>query len=176
MRAFQVQMRGLFHQRSGTAVGPPYTTYRKPRDMNPADQAQNGTKVTWSAYRSVENGGDAADDIAKGDTGRPANGWGGYQDAGDWNPRRVTHMRVTMAQLEVFDLFPQTFAPLKLNIPPRSGVPDLLTEAIFEFDCFHRLQQKDGGVGFGLETQGDPKDGEVSWLQSMPVISLPKVN
>ena len=140
--------------------------------MNPADQAQNRTRVTWSAYRAVENGGEAFTDIAKGDTGRPANGWGGYQDAGDWNPRRVTHMRVTMPQLEVFDLFPQTFAPLKLNIPPRPGVPDLLTEAIFEFECFHRLQQKDGGVGFGLETQGDPKDGEVSWLQSMPVYAL----
>ncbi len=170
-KAFQVQMKGLYNQRSGVELGPPYTNFKKPRDMNPADAAINNTRVTWTKYRAVEGGGENFEAIALGDTGKPAPGWGGYHDAGDWNPRRVTHMKVTMAQLEAFDLFPQTYATLKLNIPQRKGVPDLLTEAIFEFETFHRLQQADGGVGFGLETRGDPIAGEVSWVQSMPIVA-----
>jgi len=171
-KAFWVQMKGLYNQRSGTELGPPYTSFKKPRDMNPMDAATNNTHVTWTKYRAIEGGAENFAAIAAGDTGEAAPGWGGYQDAGDWNPRRVTHMAVTMSQLEVFDLFPKTYAALKLNIPQRKGVPDILTEAIFEFETFRRLQQKDGGVGLGLETPGDPLTGEVSWLQSMPIYAL----
>jgi endoglucanase len=162
-RAFITQMRGLFHQRSGVELGPPHTTYRKPRDMHPAD----GYRVTRTRYRVTEGGGEAWDSIPAGDTGEPVpGGWGGYHDAGDWNPRRVTHMRVTMASLEMLDLFPNYFAPLKLNMPPTPGVPDILSEALFEFDCFRRLQQADGGVPYGMESKADPLPGEVSWLNS----------
>ena len=35
--AFWVQMRGFYHQRSGIALGPPYTTFVKPRDHHPDD-------------------------------------------------------------------------------------------------------------------------------------------
>ncbi len=167
-RAFTVQMRGLFNQRSGVTLGPPYTAFNRPRDMKPGDE---GVRVTQSSYRNVD-GGDAQSALAKGDTGVPvANAYGGYHDAGDWNPRRVSHMKVTMASLELLDLFPAHFAPLKLGIPPTAGakLPDVLNEAIFEFECFHRLQHADGGVPFGMETNGDPYTGEVSWLQSMPI-------
>lgn len=167
-RAFWTQMKGLYNQRSGMELGPPYTQYRKPRDMNPKD----GYRVTKTTYRSVEKGGEAWADIPGGDTGQPANGWGGYHDAGDWNPRRVTHMRVTMAQLEVFEMFPAYFAPLKLNIPAQKGVPDILTEAQWEFDTFLRLQEANGGVGYGLESKGDPLLGETSWTNSFPSYSL----
>ena len=76
---------------------------------------------------------------------------------------------MTLAQLEIFELFPEKFGTLKLNIPPGPPrVPDILTEALFEIDCFRRLQEPDGGVSYGIESPGDPIDGEVSWLQSMP--------
>lgn len=164
-KAFLTQMRGLYHQRSGVELGPPYTSYRKPRDMHPADRY----RVTKTRYRAVEKGGEAWAEIPGGDTGEAVlQGWGGYHDAGDWNPRRVTHMRATMASLEMLDLFPETFAALKLNIPPTPGLPDILTEALFEFDCFMRLQQPDGGVPYGMESKGDPATGEVSWLNSYP--------
>jgi endoglucanase len=164
-QAFVTQMRGLFHQRSGVELGPPYTTYRKPRDMHPAD----GYRVTKTRYCATEGGGEAWASIPAGDTGEPVpGGWGGYHDAGDWNPRRVTHMRVTMASLEILDLFPNDYASLKLNIPPTRGLPDILTEALFEFDCFRRIQQADGGVPYGMESKGDPLPGEVSWLNSFP--------
>jgi endoglucanase len=35
--AFYTSVRGLLHQRSGIALGPPYTTYKRPRNMHPDD-------------------------------------------------------------------------------------------------------------------------------------------
>jgi len=161
-KAFLTQMRGLFHNRSGVAIGPPYAEFEKPRDMHPDD----GYAVTQTSYRAVEKGGEAWQEIPGGDTGIKANGWGGYHDAGDWNPRRVSHMKVTMATLEVFELFPKHFAALDLGIPKTEGIPDMLTEAVFEFSCFRRLQNDNGGVGYGLESKADPLEGETSWTNS----------
>jgi endoglucanase len=167
-KAFTTQMRGLFHNRTGLELGPPYTDYHKPRDMHPAD----GYPVTQTTYRFVEKGGEAWADIVGGDTGEKANGWGGYHDAGDWNPRRVSHMKITMAMLEIFDAFPNQFASLELGIPQTTGMPDLLTEAIYEFSCFRRLQHDNGGVGYGIESKADPLEGEVSWLNSFSSYAL----
>ncbi len=166
--AFKTQMRGLFHNRSGVELGPPHTTYNKPRDMHPDD----GYSVTATTYRAVENGNEAWDEIPGGDTGKAVDGWGGYHDAGDWNPRRVTHMKVTLATLEMFEQFPNHFSEMKLNIPETKGIPDLLAEAILEFSCFRRMQEDNGGVGYGIESKGDPLTGEVSWLNSFPSFVL----
>ncbi len=162
-RAFLVQMKGLYNERSGMALGPPYTEFVKPRDFHPGD----GAKVFQSTY-SILDGGNEQELLEKHSTGKPVpEAWGGYHDAGDWNPRRVTHLRVTMAQMEIAGMFPKYFGELKLNIPHTEGVSDILAEALFEIDCFRRLQLPDGGVRYGIETNGDPYEGEVSWLQSM---------
>ena len=164
--AFLTQMKGLYNERSGVEIGKPYSDFQRPRDFHPGDP---GVKITQSTYVPLDKGNEAFSDLAKGDTGVPVSeAWGGYHDAGDWNPRRVTHMKVTHAQLELFELFPQAFAGMKLSIPPTAKVPDVLTEARFELDCFKRLQKPDGGVPLGIETAGDPIGGEVSWIQSMP--------
>ena len=169
-KAFLVQMKGLYNQRSGMELGPPDTTFKKPRDLFPGDA---GVKITQSTYRF--NGGDGkAKTLKEGDTGvAVTNAWGGYHDAGDWNPRRITHMSTTLAMLESLEMSPQVFSSLKFNIPqdgPASkNTPDILREAIWEFECFHRMQRADGGVNSTIETDGDPIDGEVSWLQSMPM-------
>lgn len=163
--AFQIQMRGLFHNRSGMALSSPFSDFEKPRDMHPAD----GYPAFYTTYRAVEEGGEAWAKIVGGDTGKPApQAWGGYHDAGDWNPRRVTHMRVTMAMLELFEMFPEHFTPMQWNIPKTGSMPDLISEANWEFSCFRRLQYENGGVGYGIESKGDPAPGEVSWLNSYP--------
>lgn len=161
-KAFLTQMKGLYNQRSGVELGPPYTNFKKPRDFHPDD----GAVVTRSSYDVLSKGGPHAyASIAKGDTGEAVkDAWGGYHDAGDWNPRRVTHMYTTLAQLELCELFPDYFCKLNLNIPPQDGVPDIITEALFEIDCFRRLQLPNGAVPHGIETEGDPSAGEVSWL------------
>ena len=163
-KAFRVKMRGLYNQRSGMELSPPFADYTKPLDLHP----DAGTKTTHSTFRAIDGGNANYSALAAADTGKPApNAWGGYHDAGDWNPRRVTHLAVSMAQLEIFDLFPDKFSKMDLPIPAVDKLPDLLAEALWEFDCFLRLQQEDGGMPFGIETNGDPLPGEVSWLQSM---------
>lgn len=163
-KAFRTQMRGLFHNRSGMELGPPYTTYRKPRDMHPGDG-----QLVYQSTHSVLDGSEAFEKLEKTSTGKLVpEAWGGYHDAGDWNPRRVTHLKVTMAQMEIFEIFPAFGAAQNLNIPQPTKAPDILNEALWELDCFRRLQLPHGGVRFGIETNGDPIEGEVSWLQSMP--------
>ncbi|KPK63586.1 MAG: hypothetical protein AMK73_05025 [Planctomycetes bacterium SM23_32] len=171
-KAFLVQMKGLYNNRSGTEIGPPYSDFRKRRDFHPADGAQ----ITRSTLDALATGDNAAG-IAAGDTGEPVpDAWGGYHDAGDWNPRRVSHMKVTLAQLEILELFPDYMASLDLNIPSMQGVPDLLTEALFEIDCFRRLQLPDGGIPYGIETDGDPSPGEISWLSTQHAyVSAPNI-
>ena len=161
--AFKIQMRGLVNERSGIELKPPYADY-----VRPADQMPNpGQLVTESKFAMIDSP-NTWPELAKGDTGKPVKGaHGGYHDAGDWNPRRVTHMKVTMAHLELLELFPRHFAALRLGLPDASNTPDVLQEALFELDLFRRLQKPDGGIPFGLETNGDPSYGDLSWLTTM---------
>jgi endoglucanase len=138
-----------------------------PTDFHPG--VNDCVPITQSTYSNLD-GGDSQKSLAAGDTHVEVSGaWGGYNDAGDWNPRRITHMRTTTYwQLELMELFPTYFKTLSLNIPKTTSDPDLANECRFELDLFRRLQKPDGGVPFGIETNGDPIDGEVSWKQSMP--------
>ncbi|MGD0091257.1 MAG: glycoside hydrolase family 9 protein [Planctomycetota bacterium] len=166
-KAFWVQMKGFFNQRSGMELGPPYTDFVRPTCWKPG--VNDCMPITQSAY-SILDGGDPQKDLAAKDTGQAVpEAWGGYHDAGDWNPRRITHMTTTTFwQLELLELFPEYFKGLKLNIPNDAPGPDLLKECLFELDLFRRLQLPDGGCRFGIETNGDPGNGEVSWKQHMP--------
>lgn len=172
-KAFLVQMRGLYNNRCGVELGAPYTTFRKPRDFHPAD----GTRVTVSSNDVLMTGDHSYNDFSKGDTSVAApEAWGGYHDAGDWNPRRVSHMYTTLAQLELVEMFPTYANALKLNIPPEPGVPDIITEALFEIDCFRRIQRADGGMPYGIESDGDPLPGEISWLSGQRVyVAAPNI-
>ncbi len=168
--AFLVQMRGFFHQRSGIALGPPFTTFVKPRDHHPDD----GVEIMRSAHAAGIWADQPGDEKhlqrslrEQATSERATDAWGGYHDAGDWNPRRITHLRATMAMLEIADLFPAFAARLRLDIPQDRPVPDLFNEALFEIDCFRRMQTSDGGIGYGLETVGDPVGATVSWHTRM---------
>ena len=164
VQAFRTQMRGFYNQRSGIALGPPFTKFVKPRDHHPDDGVPI-IKSNWSVpiWREVGES-ELQQGLRRESTGdRVSNGWGGYMDAGDWNPRRVSHMRATMAQLEIADLFPEFVSKLKTNIPEDYKVPDVLNEALFEIDCYRRMQTPEGGIGYGLETVGDPSVYGVSW-------------
>ncbi|MBN8525040.1 MAG: glycoside hydrolase family 9 protein [Planctomycetes bacterium] len=170
-KAFLVQMKGLYNNRSGVEIGPPYSDFRKPRDFHPDDGAvvtRSGYDVMIKGQYSAGTKGIPAEDTRE----AVANAWGGYHDAGDWNPRRVSHMHTTLAQLELVELYPGYMNGLALNIPRTPGIPDIITEALFEIDCFRRMQLPDGGIPFGIESPIDPLAGEVSWLSTQHLYVL----
>jgi endoglucanase len=176
-RAFYVSARGFYHQRSGIELGPPYTTFRRPRPFHPDD----GLQVYQSACPLMESGNglsygstkqDNFDCLIKGKLERTVpQAWGGYMDAGDWD-RRIQHLRVSRYLLELSEMFPAYFSMLTLNIPEdKPDLPDVISEALFNLDFYRRMQNADGGVRGGVESSEHPRRGEASWDESLDVMA-----
>ena len=167
-RAFQLSMKGLLHHRSGIELGPPFTDYRRPRTMHPAD----GVKVFASAGAEIEGGGQ--DGIFKmlmekrTDRLLP-DAWGGHMDAGDWD-RNSRHPAAMWLLVDLYELFPRQIGAVKLALPPaeaNNAIPDVLDEVLWNLDLYRRLQTPDGGVGGGIESTAHPRPGEASWQESL---------
>ena len=170
---FLISIRGLFHQRSGIALGPPYTQYERPRAFHPDD----GVIVYQSDAQLMNtNMGigsqDAFTALTDNVTEIPVpNAWGGYFDAGDWD-RRIQHLGVAQSLLDLVEFFPQEMAAIELNIPESdNALPDVLDEALWGIDFFRRLQHSDGGIPGGIESAAHPRSGETSWQESLPVMA-----
>ena len=171
--AFTVSARGFYHQRSGIELGPPYTTFRRPRAFHPDD----GMKIYASTAALMDTGnGLNRDDsnfgeLVKGKTDEIVPDiWGGYMDAGDWD-RRIQHLDATRLLLELAELFPDYFNSLSLNIPESDDdLPDIVNEALFNLDFYRRMQTKEGGIRGGIESSQHPRHGEASWQESLTVM------
>ncbi len=168
--ACRTSVRGLLNQRSGIALGKPYTDFTRPRPFHPAD----GVVIHVSSAAYVESGKPSSPEelfarLAKGDTGKTtANAWGGYMDAGDFD-RRAEHLVASRYLFDIAAALP--FAkPMNLNIPESSNkIPDIIDEALWGLDCFRRMQQADGSVPGGIESAEHPRYGEASWQESHPI-------
>ena len=80
---------------------------------------------------------------------------GGHHDAGDYNPR--CHIEVAQRLLSAWELAPRKFADGQLDIPEAgNGLPDIVDEALWALRAWRFLQEEDGGVRDGTESQGDP--------------------
>ncbi len=80
---------------------------------------------------------------------------GGHHDAGDYNPR--SHIDVGQALLDAYELAPENFGDGQLPVPERgNGIPDIVDEALWAARIWVGLQDEDGGVWNGTESQGDP--------------------
>ena len=80
---------------------------------------------------------------------------GGHHDAGDYNPR--CHIDVAQTLLFAWELAPRKFADGQLDIPEAgNGLPDIVDEALWSLRPWLSLQEEDGGVRDGTESQGDP--------------------
>ena len=175
--AFAVSARGFYHQRSGIELGPPYTDYERLRCFHPDD----GVKVYHSDCPLMESGNGlnalGTDEgnfgnLVKGRTNRIVpDAWGGYMDAGDWD-RRIQHLRVSRDLIELAVLFPDYFDDLNLSIPESGdGLPDVVSEALFNLDCYRRMQTPEGGIRGGIESAEHPRHGEASWQESLDVMA-----
>jgi len=175
--AFFVAARGLYHQRSGITLGPPYTAYRRPRGFHSADgakvfQTQCTLMDSANGLNVLGSDGDKFGNLLKQATTQiVADAWGGYFDAGDWD-RRIQHLAATRLLLELYDLFPDTMRRVVLDIPESgNGLPDLVDESLWNINFFKRLQIQEGGIRGGIESAEHPRLGEGSWQESLPVMA-----
>lgn len=172
--AFKISARGFYHQRSGIVFEQPYTDFERPRPFHPDD----GLKVyaSTTALMDTANGltkeGSNFGNLVKGRTNEMVrDAWGGYMDAGDWD-RRIQHLEVSRLLLDLADIHPEYFSQLSLNIPEsRDALPDIVNEALFNLDCYRRMQTPDGGIRGGIESSEHPRNGEASWQESLDVIA-----
>jgi len=171
-KAFYTSVRGLFHQRSGIALGPPFTTYKRPRNFHPGD----GFKVFASTLTLMDSGNGISnkgfDKLKEGKTAEiVADAWGGYADAGDWD-RRIQHLDAARYLLELDLFFPKYFEGVNLNIPESNdNIPDIVNEALWGVDFYRRLQTKEGGIRGGIESESHPRYGEASWQESLSIMA-----
>jgi endoglucanase len=186
--AFGISMKGLYCQRNGIELGPPITTFLRPRGFQPED----GVKVFVSS-----RDGDLPDDFL------PRNAltdelplldytpirwfadlvknmkpvtlpyaWGGYMDAGDWD-RRGDHALMPLMMFDLWETNPERFSELTFDIPESNdSLPDLINEALWKVDFLVRMQQSDGSVFSAIESGAHPRRGETSWLESLPVMAF----
>ena len=79
---------------------------------------------------------------------------------------------VSRRHLELLQLYPNYFAETNLNLPESdNSIPDIIDEALFNIDCYRRLQTVEGGIRGGIEAAEHPKQGETSWLESLKVMA-----
>ena len=172
--AFVVSARGFYHQRSGIELGPPHTDFRRPRCFHPDDGV--AIYASTAALMDTGNGLNREDsnfgNLVKGKTDElVADAWGAYMDAGDWD-RRIQHLDSSRLLLELAELFPEYFAKLSLNIPESGdGLPDIVSEALFNLDCYRRMQTEEGGIRGGIESSEHPRQGEASWQESLTIMA-----
>jgi endoglucanase len=164
--------RALYHQRSGVELGPPYTSFVRPRPYHPDD----GVVVLASDYSLLQ----AQTETANTDFERlaelrtdqvVAGAWGGHFDAGDWD-RRIQHLWMARNAAQLVMLEPERFAAFELNIPESGDqVPDLLDEALWTVDLFRRMQTDDGAIRGGIEASEHPPPNATSWTDDLAVLA-----
>jgi len=178
--AARVSMQAFLNHRSGIALGPPHTEFRRPRPMHPDD----GFKIhrTDSArFNDPSVFTDASGNAFKRiqysileETHVPE-AWGGWHDAADFDRSILpqNHTFAVHAMLDLYESNPAYFAALDLNLPqadPR--VPDILDEALWCLDLFLRLQQPDGSIPSAIESIEHPSAAP-SYLETLPTAITP---
>ncbi|WP_404425383.1 glycoside hydrolase family 9 protein [Nibricoccus sp. IMCC34717] len=177
--AFYWTMKGLYQNRSGIQLCPPYATHYRPAPHNPRLTPRFAGRLQYTTTTVQDTAGpEAAADKPKWEAGLkgPIDTWGWYQDAGDWDAYSA-HTRVPSNLLFLYDVARDRFSDGELNIPESgNGVADVLDEAAWLVRFYHRTRHQilergygTGGVG-GARVTGDfwgsdqPETGDVgSW-------------
>ncbi|MDA3824101.1 MAG: glycoside hydrolase family 9 protein [Bacteroidales bacterium] len=178
----RITMKGFLHQRSGIELGPPYTDYIRPRNMHPADET---TIHLCDQERFFNPKGGADKGVQTGIFDRiqasilmdtdVEEAWGGWMDAGDFD-QRMTHYTTVRRMMFLYELNPSYFETYNVNIPEsKNAIPDILDEARWSLDLQKRTQgiYEEGGISWWVESIEHPRQGEPSWLNSLPTALVP---
>ncbi|MEM7272678.1 MAG: cellulase N-terminal Ig-like domain-containing protein [Actinomycetota bacterium] len=163
--------RSTYHQRSGVALGPPYTTFTRPRPYHPDDglsvEATGHTMLAATAEPETR----FADLVAAATGEVVPDAWGGHFDAGDWD-RRIQHLWYTRNAAQLVAAFPGAFAE-DLHLPESGDVvPDVLDEGLWSLDFYRRMQRPDGAIRGGVESSEHPPGQSASWVDDLAVYAF----
>jgi len=141
--AFYTSIRGLYHQRSGTALTEPYTDWVHEMCMDQVFKTN-----------ALENFGEKFPQNTS--KNNPINISGGWFDAGDFDLRPM-HLLIVEDLTTLQEMFPSKFTDNQLNIPESGNqIPDVLDEALWGIKLWEQLQDPDGGVRAGVESYAHP--------------------
>jgi endoglucanase len=172
---YELGMSGYYNQRSGIALDEPFTNWERPSSMSPQDGQViyettlklSDTNMGYDLTRPSPF--DLFDGAMTGRTVTDA--WGGWHDAGDWD-RRTPHLETVRKMTELWELSGRYQEISNLSIPENGdAIPDVLNEALWTLDMFRRLQNADGGVSGGIESEEHPRFGDGSWGESLRVFT-----
>ena len=168
-RAFYMHIRGLFHQRSGIAKGPPHTNWVMGADhmesylarFSPEDTDYNGGLDKYG-YLNPQGKSIRIDHFTVISENRTniklPNVHGGWWDAGDFD-RRTYHFQIVQDLLTAYLMFPKKFKDGQQDIPESgNGIPDIIDEAAWGVEVWRRAQHTNGGVGCWIEATSHPKE------------------
>ena len=166
--AFYHAARGLYHQRCGDTIGPPYSNW--PRGACHQDPIYESEHVPFTANIRKPNEYARFDVIAGSlDTSRKTkDGTGGWHDAADWD-RRIEHFVALFDLLNAYSFAPEKFLDGQLNIPESgNGIPDILDEAEYGLRVWRKSMDERGGVAGAVETWSHPymNDPNYKWAYS----------
>lgn len=165
--AFYTMIRGLYMQRSGMAVGPPYTNWPRkayhnvpvyendiveliPRTLRKSVEPYTVPEV-WSEIADFDVSG-ASIDMSK----VHQDGTGGWYDAGDYQ-KRLFHFNNLFALLYLYELKSPNLPDNQLNIPESGdGIPDVLNEAEWGLKVWRNSMDESGGVSTRLLSRSHP--------------------
>ncbi|HUF61811.1 MAG TPA: glycoside hydrolase family 9 protein [Verrucomicrobiales bacterium] len=142
---FYVHARGFYHQRCGVPLEAAFTPWHRAACHQTLEitEAPPPNMIRERGEKTLKR-------------------HGGHHDAGDFDIRMV-HTLAAGWLLNAFELYPEKFTDGQLDIPESAnGVPDLLDEALFSLRGWEFLQENDGGIRAGFESDRHPAYGEVT--------------
>jgi hypothetical protein len=166
---------GLYHQRSGTAIGLPFTRFVHDADHTaPAEvpSPQSAYAFTWTtiASKSAANPLQTAPQLTN-ETSQlypfinkgTIDVSGGHFDAGDYSKYTINCAALVHYLMFTADAIPGAGALDNLGLPESGdGISDLLQEAKWEADYIAKLQDADGGFYFIVYPKTREYEGKVS--------------
>ena len=148
--------RGLYYQRSGTALVYPFAEDRFTRPIS-HEYDPEGRRIDAMVHSSLPE-----TPLYSGETvNEMTDAHGGWHDAGDYGKYVPTAAAALWFLFTAYDMDPSRFKDGAWNIPESgNGWPDVLDEAAWEVDWIARIQGDEGAVHHKLTSE--------KWFDGMP--------